>query len=177
MTKKLLVVVDMQKDFVDGCLGTKEAQSIVEPVIQYVKNFDGDVAYTLDTHDENYMDTQEGKKLPVAHCIRGTDGWKIVNGLDDALFEADALGYQKNTFGSTDLANDIKNARYNDIEFCGVCTGICVISNVLMAKAYVPEAKITVLSDLCACVTPESHETALSAMATCQIDIADSKDM
>ncbi len=166
--KKLLVVVDMQNDFVSGVLGTKEAQSIVEKVAKYVDTFDGDVAFTRDTHYANYLDTQEGQNLPVKHCIKDTEGWKIVPEIK--VTDSDFV-FNKTTFGSTDLAVFARTGKYTEIEFVGVCTDICVISNVLIMKASMPESKIIVHKDLCAGVTPESHETALKAMAACQVTI------
>lgn len=166
--KKLLVVVDMQNDFVTGCLGTPEARAIVPALAEYVKNFDGEVTFTKDTHENNYMETQEGAKFPVPHCIRGTAGWGIITELKPYVGND---FYCKKTFGSVELADRIRIGNYDEVQFCGVCTGICVISNALMAKAFAPETKITVLKDLCACVTPDTHENALKAMATCQIDI------
>lgn len=172
--KKLLVVVDMQNDFVTGVLGTTEAQAIVEPMAEYIKNFDGDVIFTQDTHGSDYLDTQEGKKLPVVHCIEGTEGWELVPELkqfDDRIFK-------KPTFGSLELCRRIADPasafsfmKYDEIQFCGVCTGICVISNVLMLKAFCPNMPIKVIERLCACVTPESHKTAIEAMRLCQVDI------
>jgi len=168
--KKLLVVVDMQKDFVTGVLGTKEAAQIVEPLCEKIKQWYGDIAVTLDTHFDDYMNTAEGKKLPVEHCIRGSEGWKLVSEIESAL-ESRGKVFEKPTFGSAELAAYIRDGGYDYIEFTGVCTDICVISNVLLAKAYVPNAEIKVISACCAGVTPKSHSTALSAMAACHIDI------
>ena len=166
--KKLLVVVDMQNDFVTGVLGTKEAQAIVEPMAEYIKNFDGDVIFTQDTHHKNYLDTQEGKKLPVPHCVKNTDGWQIVDELNDIP----GRKFYKPAFGSLELGKEIRKYYADaDIYFVGICTGICVISNVMLAKSFAPEAKIHVIDNLCACVTPESHKTAIEAMRTCQVDI------
>jgi nicotinamidase-related amidase len=172
--KKLLVVVDMQNDFVTGVLGTKEAQAIVEPMAEYIKNFDGDVIFTQDTHHKNYLDTQEGKKLPVSHCIKGTEGWKIVPELDSPF----NLTIEKETFGSVRMCQNFLDStihyyqgNLSEVQFCGVCTGICVISNVLMLKAFCPEIPIKVIERLCACVTPETHKIAIEAMRTCQVDI------
>lgn len=174
--KKLLVVVDMQNDFVTGILGTKEAQAIVEPMAEYIKNFDGDVVYTRDTHDTGYLDTQEGQKLPIPHCIDGSDGWWIV--LQLSFSAKSARKFDKQTFGSLELCRQIADPKssvsfmkYDEIQFCGVCTGICVISNVLMLKAFCPNMPIKVIERLCACVTPESHKIAIEAMKTCQVDI------
>ena len=166
---KILVVVDMQKDFIDGALGTKEATLIVPYVKELIESFDGKVLFTRDTHFDNYMETEEGKKLPVPHCIKGTDGWQIHPSLD-ALRKTDAI--DKITFGSTELVEVL--GREKDIEgitFVGLCTDICVISNVMVVKAFYPEIPLTVDAKGCAGVTPESHKRALEAMKVCQIDI------
>ncbi|MEE3344430.1 MAG: isochorismatase family cysteine hydrolase [Bacilli bacterium] len=167
--KKLLVVVDMQNDFIDGVLGTKEAQNIVDDVANYIDNFDGDVVFTRDTHQKNYMQTQEGKNLPVPHCIEGTNGWQI----NPKLNTKNKLIFDKPTFGSVQLGiwTNCMKEPYDEIYFCGVCTGICVINNVAIVKAYNPETKIKVIENLCACVTPETHKTAIEAMKVFQIDI------
>lgn len=167
--KKLLVVVDMQNDFVTGCLGTKEAQEITGDVAEYVKAFDGEVVFTRDTHGENYMETQEGKKLPVVHCIKGSEGWEIVPALKPLA--KDAKIFDKPTFGSTELAQYVKDGKYEEVTLIGVCTGICVMSNAVLIKAFVTEVPVKVIARLCACVTPDTHETALNAMATCQVEI------
>ena len=175
--KKLLIVIDMQNDFVTGCLGTKEAKEIVPNVVKLVKDFDGDVWFTRDTHEENYLETQEGKKLPVVHCIRNTDGWNIIPELKDFADKAKKV-FNKPTFGSVYMADEIRRicesdytANYDEIYLCGVCTGICVISNAMLIKAVTPETPIKIVANACACVTPESHETALNAMRTCQIEV------
>lgn len=168
--KKLLIVVDMQKDFIDGSLGTKEALAIVPNVKKKIEEYlakEDDVLFTLDTHEDNYLETQEGKNLPVVHCIRGTDGWE----LNDALKEFQGQRFEKNTFGSADLAEFIKDKEYELIELIGLCTDICVISNALLIKAFLPETPIRVDASCCAGVTPESHENALNAMKVCQIEV------
>ncbi len=166
---KLLVVVDMQKDFVDGSLGTAEAVKIVPQVAEEIESFDGDVVFTLDTHSSIYLETQEGKNLPVPHCIKGTDGWRL-----DKTIEPLSLGkriFEKPTFGSVELAEFVANGDYDDITLVGLCTDICVLSNAMLIKAFLPEVKVSVKASCCAGVTPESHENALSAMKMCQIDI------
>ena len=166
---RLLVVVDMQKDFIDGALGTGEAQKIVPDVINEIKNFDGDVVFTFDTHSSIYLETKEGKNLPVPHCIKGTEGWML-----DKAIEPLAAGkkcFEKPTFGSVELAEYVAGGDYTDITLIGLCTDICVISNAMLIKAYLPEANVFVKASCCAGVTPESHENALSAMKMCQIDI------
>ena len=166
---KYLVVVDMQNDFIDGVLGTTEAQKIVPYVRSLIEGFDGTVLFTKDTHFENYLNTKEGEALPVPHCIKGTSGWELHSELE-ALRRTEVI--EKLTFGSKELIDLLKER--NDAEsitFIGLCTDICVISNALMAKAYFHETPIFVDSKGCAGVTPESHENALSAMRTCQINI------
>lgn len=177
MGKKILVVVDMQNDFIDGVLGTKEAVAIVPNVVEMIKGFDGDIFFTQDTHYDDYLETQEGKNLPVVHCINGTEGWKINKDVLNAVAgKSDGFDtYPKITFGSVDLADDLSYINETDgideITFIGVCTGICVISNAMMTKAFLPEVPIKVVANCCACVTPESHKTALEAMKMCQIEI------
>ena len=175
---KYLVVVDMQKDFIDGALGTKEAQAIVPKVAEKIKNFDGKVFYTRDTHDEKYLETQEGKNLPVKHCICGEDGLALNSEIMQAIAETKAEVHnfcRKGTVGSMELAQILKET-YEDqeveIELIGLCTDICVISNAMLIKAVLPEVKVSVDSSCCAGVTPESHRNALEAMKMCQIEIA-----
>lgn len=167
--KKILVVVDMQNDFIDGALGTKEAVAIVPYVKEVIENFDGKVFFTRDTHFDDYLSTQEGNNLPVKHCIKGTMGWEIRKELDD-LRKTDAI--DKLTFGSKDLVDILE--KENDIEsitFIGLCTDICVISNAMVVKAFYPEIPLIVDAKACAGVTPESHKNALSAMKMCQIKV------
>ncbi|MBE6547692.1 MAG: cysteine hydrolase [Ruminococcaceae bacterium] len=166
---KILVVVDMQNDFIDGALGTPEAVAIVPYVKSLIESFDGKVYFTRDTHTENYMDTQEGKNLPVPHCIKGTHGWEIRAELD-ALRKTDAI--DKITFGSKDLI-DVIAAEKNveEITFVGLCTDICVISNVMAIKTFFPEIPLTVDAKACAGVTPQSHKNALEAMKMCQVKV------
>lgn len=167
---KILVVVDMQNDFIDGALGSPEAQAIVPKVVekikQYNKNRDG-VIYTRDTHNSNYLETMEGKKLPVPHCIRGTDGWMIP---EDILMGSTKI-LDKNTFGSEFLPLCLRTHYIESIELIGLCTDICVISNAMILKAHFPDTPIIVDSSCCAGVTPESHENALKAMKMCHIDV------
>ena len=174
--KKILVVVDMQKDFVDGALGTKEAVEIVDNVVQKAEDFDGDIIVTFDTHYENYMETQEGLNLPVPHCIKGTDGWRLDEKVQAAVDKRACKFIEKPTFGSTELVEYIR-ANYNpkeiEIELVGLCTDICVVSNAILLKASFPETRISVDSKCCAGVTPESHNAALVTMKMCQINIID----
>lgn len=174
---KILVVIDMQNDFTSGVLGNKECEEVVPKIVDIINKEDYDEIYlTRDTHTDNYLKTQEGKKLPVKHCIKGTEGWQIRKEIMDAV--KDKLFYiiDKPAFGSLKLAEDIKTAyeakqKNLEIILVGVCTGICVISNAMILKAALPEAVITVKKDACACVTPESHKTALDAMKMCHINI------
>ena len=171
--RKILVVVDMQNDFIDGSLGTPEAVAIVENVKDKIRSYDkSDIFVTMDTHAPDYLETQEGKNLPVEHCIKGTDGWKVRPDIDELL--QGAAVYEKPTFGSLKLAEDIaKIAAAEDIEveLIGLCTDICVVSNALLLKANMPEVKISVDPACCAGVTPESHEAALKTMQMCQVNV------
>ena len=171
--QEILVVVDMQNDFVTGPLGTPEARTILPKVAEKVKNFPGRVLFTRDTHEENYLESREGKVLPVPHCIRGSWGWEICPELETLRKEEPV---DKPTFGSTGLwevlrAADQYGEKIGKITLAGVCTDICVISNALLLRAFLPEAEIAVDAACCAGVTPESHQTALRAMKACQIAI------
>lgn len=168
---KLLIVIDMQNDFIDAALGTKEAAAIVPNVAKKILRYRADgnlVVFTRDTHHSNYLETQEGKNLPVVHCIEGTEGWQISSKLETG----DSKIFNKPTFGSLELADYAAGLEnLEEIELAGLCTGICVISNALILKAKLPEVKITVNSSCCACVTPESHLNALNAMKLCQVNV------
>lgn len=170
--KELLVVVDMQNDFVTGSLGTKEAQAIVgnvgKKIEEYMKK-EAEIVFTRDTHLENYLETQEGKKLPVKHCIKGTEGWEIIPELSE--YAEGKKMFDKPSFGSMELAGYIRDGRYDRVEFIGLCTDICVVSNVLLTKAYVPEMPVFVDASCCAGVTVESHKSALCTMEMCQAEI------
>lgn len=165
--KKLLVVVDMQKDFIDGALGTPEAMKIVDKVGALIKNYDGDVVFTRDTHTAEYLGTQEGKNLPVVHCVKGTPGWEISPALDTDGKKI----FDKPTFGSTELGEFVRRGGYDKVELCGLCTDICVISNAMVIKAFAPEAEVNVIADCSAGVTPAQHDAALDALAPCQIKV------
>lgn len=172
--KNFLIVVDMQKDFVDGALGTKEACAIVPAAVKKIENFDGKIFATFDTHFENYMQTAEGKKLPVPHCIRDTEGWQLDKQIAAALEKKGYQPVEKVTFGSVDLPWEIRKAAGGEdfrIELIGLCTDICVVSNALLLKANFPEVPMAVDAACCAGVTPEKHEAALETMRSCQIDI------
>ena len=174
--ERILIVVDMQKDFVDGALGSGEAVCIVPNVVKKIETFDGDVIVTYDTHSENYMETQEGKYLPVPHCIKGTDGWELDALVRSAIDKRSCKIIEKPTFGSVELPEYIKE-NYNideiEIELCGLCTDICVVSNALIIKANFPEIKVSVDAGCCAGVTPDSHKAALTTMKMCQINVMD----
>ena len=170
--QNFLIVVDMQNDFIDGALGTAEAVAIVNNAKAKIEGFDGKVIFTRDTHYENYLATQEGRNLPVEHCIKDTYGWQIRKELD-ALRKNEAI--DKPTFGSAELGELLKSENEKEeiesITLIGLCTDICVISNALLIKAFLPETKVKVDASCCAGVTPDSHKTALNAMKMCQIEI------
>ena len=189
---KVLIVVDMQKDFVDGSLGTPEAQAIVPLVAETIKqmaDLNTVCIFTEDTHPINYMQTLEGRNLPVPHCIKGTAGHSIVNEVFEAcscknfrdpwevypVATTNPLRIEKPTFGSIELQNVLatmhENEEIEEITLMGLCTGICVMSNAILCKATLPEVPVNVVADCCACVTPESHKTALEAMKLCQINV------
>ena len=193
---KVLIVVDMQKDFVDGALGTPEAQAIVPLVAETIEQFatsDTVILFTRDTHQSNYMNTLEGNYLPVPHCIENTDGWEINEEVWEVFvknqWKFHGFNYlptmcvnhviDKPSFGSIDLQNILYHlneayyplAKVDEIILMGLCTGICVMSNAILCKATLPEVPVSVVADCCACVTPESHKTALEAMKLCQINI------
>lgn len=188
---KLLVIVDMQNDFIVGPLGTEEAFNIVDPIVKFIEDWNGSIKCTMDTHYDDYLETQEGKKLPVKHCIKGTHGWQINDDIAEACTAYNrALALesnrtvkviQKNTFGSMDLARMVQQSKafdndtivdaYNEVHFVGVCTGICVIANAILVKTVCPEMPIYIHKDLCACVSPESHERAIESMRTLQMNV------
>ncbi|TJX13814.1 cysteine hydrolase [Tissierella creatinini] len=172
---KILIVVDMQNDFIDGALGTKEAVEVVPNVIQKIKNFQGTIILTQDTHETNYLDTQEGKNLPVEHCIDGSYGWELQKDIKILMEEKKSSVYKKNTFGSKDLVHELvelsKEETIEEIQLVGLCTDICVISNALTIKTFLPDTRIVIDESCCAGVTPESHKNALDAMRVCQIEV------
>lgn len=169
--KKALVVVDMQKDFISGALGTKEAEAVVDNVAEVIRTFDGEVIFTRDTHTDKYLETQEGRNLPVSHCIKDSDGWQLDRKLVSLRTEPVKI-FDKPTFGSVALAEYLKaNGELESVTLMGLCTDICVISNALLIKAFLPEVEIRVMEKCCAGVTPESHQNALEAMKMCQIKI------
>lgn len=172
---KVLVVIDMQNDFIDGALGTKEAEAVVGNVTAEIRSWDGPVICTRDTHGPGYLDTQEGRKLPVVHCVKDTLGWQLNADVQAAATEAGALVLDKPSFGSTELPALISSVTADKdiecIELIGLCTDICVISNALILKAAFPEVPVAVKASCCAGVTPEQHDNALAAMLPCQVDV------
>ena len=184
---KVLVIVDMQNDFIDGALGSLEAQAIVPNIVEKIRNYENKeetlLLFTKDTHYDDYLETFEGKMLPVPHCIENTPGWSINKDISSVASDTDFLGYSskkiinsrvyKNTFGSDDLRDLLIKEKDNieSVELFGLCTSICVLSNAIMARQALPNVKITVDANCCACVTPESHKHALAAMKMCQIEV------
>jgi nicotinamidase-related amidase len=172
---RYLIVVDMQNDFIDGPLGSAEAVAILPKVIEKVRSFDGKTLFTYDTHDDGYPDTQEGRKLPVIHCVEGTQGWRLHKDLEELRYEIGGKAFTKSAFGSRELgeylAAENEAERIDGVELIGLCTDICVISNAMILKAFLPETEIAVDASCCAGVTPESHSRALQAMEACQIRI------
>ncbi|MDR0569654.1 MAG: cysteine hydrolase [Clostridiales Family XIII bacterium] len=173
---KFLIVIDMQKDFIDGSLGTKEAQAILPRVLEKVRGFEGSILFTYDTHDEDYLSTQEGRKLPVPHCVEGTPGWRMPKELEDLRFTVGGKAFSKPSFGSKELGEYLEmenRARpIGSVELAGLCTDICVIANAFVIKTFLPETEVIVDASCCAGTTPESHERALAAMAACQVTVA-----
>lgn len=171
--KKLLIVVDMQNDFIDGALGTKEAVAIVPNVVKKINDWDGDIIATRDTHTNDYMNTREGKYLPVPHCIKNTPGHEINEAVKDALMnaEVDVTVIDKITFGSVNLPKMVFVGDYDYVELIGLCTDICVVSNAMLIKAELPEIDVAVDATCCAGVTPDTHNAALTTMKMCQINV------
>ena len=171
--RKLLIVIDMQNDFIDGALGTPEAVAIVENVKAKIRSYPAaDILATKDTHETHYLQTQEGKNLPVEHCIRGSKGWEIREDIAELLDGVKI--YEKPTFGSVAMALDVAEISQDEeieVEMVGLCTDICVVSNALLLKAMMPEVKISVDASCCAGVTPESHDAALKTMKMCQVEV------
>lgn len=171
--RKALVVVDYQVDFVSGALGFAGAE-LLEPLIKekidkyHAEN--GDVYFTLDTHGGNYLDTAEGKKLPVPHCIKGTEGHKLYGKIAECVRDGDII-IEKPSFGSLELAEMLRKAGYDEVEFCGLVTDICVVSNVILAKAALPESRVIVDSSVCASFDVEKHKAALEVMKSVQVDM------
>ena len=175
--RKILVVVDMQQDFTYGALRNEDAIGIIPKVAEKIAAYDGELIFTYDTHGADYMSTQEGRKLPVPHCIEGTEGWELVDKVDKLRQAKSCKCCKKETFGCMQLAADIAKMHaemaIDEIELIGICTDICVISNAMLIKAAAPDVTVKVDASCCAGVTRESHETALKAMAGCQIEIVE----
>ena len=172
--KRFFFFVFMHKDFVDGAIGCVDDVVFVPGVVEKIKSFDGEIFITLDTHFDNYPETAEGRKLPVPHCIKGTEGWQLDKNVTCALSDREYTAVEKPTFGSLELPRLIEASADGDdfsIEIIGLCTDICVVSNALVLKANFPEIPISVDSACCAGVTPQAHEAALATMRSCQIDV------
>lgn len=172
--KHFLVVVDIQNDFVSGALGTKEAAAIIDNAAKFIKEFNGEIFVTYDTHFEDYLNSSEGKKLPVIHCVKNTKGWQLNEKIEEALKVKDYTAIEKLTFGSIELPKRIKEKAGEDdfdITLIGLCTDICVVSNALILKASFYEKEVLVKENCCAGVTPESHNAAIKTMQMCQINI------
>ncbi len=177
--KKILVVVDMQNDFIDGALGTKEAEAIVDKVVNKINSYNDAVTVlaTMDTHDYLYLETPEGKKLPVPHCYKFTDGWALNKKIYDAIVcKEDFFIIEKPTFGSFELVKEISSIASHHtgdvtVELVGLCTDICIVSNAIMIKNHLPKCEVVVDASCCAGVTPETHRAALVTMKQCQIDV------
>ncbi|MBQ2689674.1 MAG: cysteine hydrolase [Solobacterium sp.] len=170
MNEKVLIIVDMQNDFVDAALGTKEAVQIVPEVVRAIQDPSYDmVIATLDTHHENYLSTLEGRYLPVEHCIENTEGWQFNPQVEDALAARGAMILKKPTFGSRTLAEMLQEMQPAQVDFCGLCTDICVLSNALMVRAALPDTEMRVLAKACAGTTPEKHNAAIAVLGSCQI--------
>ena len=175
---ELLIMIDMQKDFTTGVLGNDMTKEVVTAVCEEIKEYKKTgipMIYTMDTHTEDYLNTQEGKNLPVVHCIKGTDGWEIPEKVKEVMKGMTAYKVEKNTFGAKDLPAKVQEVMneydISAIKLIGVCTDICVISNAMLLKAYFPEIPIKVKARCCAGVTPQSNMTAINAMKSCQIDV------
>lgn len=175
MANDYLLVIDMQNDFVDGALGTPKAVAIVDAVAERARGFAGTVVFTRDTHGDDYLSTQEGRNLPVPHCIKGSAGWELAPAIQAVCDERGACVFDKPTFGSCELAAWLaeQNAEQaiDSIELVGLCTDICVVSNALLIKATLPEVPVRVEAALCAGVTPAAHDAALSTMRSCQVAV------
>lgn len=169
--EKLLIIIDMQNDFIDGALANPAAQAIVPGIVEFAKNWTGRIGVTYDTHKENYMDTQEGKNLPVPHCIAGTDGHKLNADIEAVIKNRTSYTVYKPTFGFADWIQYGFNFHFDEVVVVGTCTDICVVSNVLAIKAAYPELKVTVVENLCAGLSPEKHAAAIEVMKSCQVNV------
>ncbi len=167
--KKALIIIDMQKDFIDGALSNRMAQAVVRPIADYANAFDGDLIATRDTHTPDYLKTAEGKKLPVVHCVHGTPGWEIAPDIQAVLNARGARILDKPTFGYLGWEG---LEEYDEVTLVGTCTDICVVSNALVLKAKFPELTVKVIGSLCAGTTKENHDAALTVMACCQVEVS-----
>ena len=169
--KKLLIIVDMQNDFIDGSLANKDAQDIIPNMVKYINDFSGDIAITLDTHNLDYMSTQEGRLLPIPHCIKGSEGHKLNSSIATAIEGRTKYTLTKYGFGYTEYSSLNLDKIYDEVILVGTCTDICVISNALAIKQAYPELKVSVISSLCAGVNKDLHDSALKVMKSCQINV------
>lgn len=172
--KKFLIVVDIQKDFVDGSLGTAEAQAMIPAAVEKIRKHEGKIFVTLDTHEENYLETSEGRHLPVVHCVHDTEGWQLNSEIEKALVGHDVVTVKKGTFGNTALPALLEKEAAGEefeVELIGLCTDICVVSNALVIKSMLPEVPLKVDAACCAGVSPETHNAALTVMRCCQVEI------
>ena len=169
---KVLIAIDIQNDFVSGSLGTKEAEAALAKMVEEINSPKYDMVFaTQDTHDTNYLNTLEGKYLPVVHCIKGTEGWKFPKCIEEALHKRNAKIFEKDTFGSLDLAVELQKLAPEEIVLIGICTDICVVTNALLLRTHLPNTKITVLPQACAATTVDKQKEVLDVMASCQIEI------
>lgn len=172
---KCLAIIDVQNDFVDGSLGTSKAQAMLPSLVEYASAFEGRIVFTKDTHFSNYLETPEGKALPVKHCIKGTHGWELASALSDLALKRHCRIYEKKVFGSVKLARDLKSlyehGKIDEVELCGLCTDICVIANAVLIHTLCPKLPLLVNSKCCAGVTPQKHQSALDVMASLQIKV------
>ncbi|QWT17945.1 cysteine hydrolase [Collinsella sp. zg1085] len=174
MSNSYLVVIDMQNDFVTGSMGSAAAVAIADQVVAYAQSYPGTLVFTQDTHDEHYSETQEGRRLPIKHCIANTEGWQLIPALARLQAERKVRVFEKPTFGSIALADwlaqEHRKQAIDRIELCGVATDICVASNALLIKASLPEVPLVVWGNLCAGTNAKNHQAALSTMLSCQVD-------
>ncbi|MDI6415354.1 cysteine hydrolase family protein [Solobacterium moorei] len=169
---KVLIAIDIQNDFVSGSLGTKEAEIALSRMVEEINSPKYDIVFaTQDTHDTNYLNTLEGKYLPVVHCIKDTEGWRFPKSIEEALHKRNAKIFEKDTFGSLKLAVELQKLAPEEIVLIGICTDICVVTNALLLRTHLPNTKITVVSQACAATTIDKQKEALDVMTSCQIEI------
>lgn len=170
--RDLLIVVDVQNDFVSGVLGTARAQALIPKIAQFIRDFPGEKIFTMDTHGEDYLETQEGRNLPIVHTVEGTHGWELVDEVKALVMGRD-LVLRKNAFGSLRLAEAIQEHTFDNIYVIGFDTIYCVLSNIVIAKSAAPEVPVHVIASLCACASRETHKMALSVLKTLQVNVVD----